>query len=406
MFYTLQAANVLNIAFFKYFYLFADFIGRIAGIDEWLDPGLRHTHRLLGEEILLPLAISFYTFQIMSYGIDIYRGTYEKVHTFIEVLLFKTFFPQLIAGPIMRAQELLPQIQSCTNNSWVPEPEKFRRGAWLIIAGLVKKMIIAEEMTVFAAPLLSSNPVAFNGAGIWISLIGAIFMLYADFSAYTDLARGFGLFMGFEIPRNFKAPLYFSSLSDFWTKWHITFSRWIRDYIFIPLGGSRVAEWRVYLNLTITFFLGGLWHGASYTFVVWGTLMGIWLSAESFMNRRGIPGERKALKGIQALSGYIIWIMSGAFFFSKGMGWTWKALGVMMNPVTFIDNSLRFPSNMESFYGAFIAVAFFHWADENYEVLQRVRKYESWLLPLAALALIITLTQYAGSQKDFFYFQF
>lgn len=206
IFVSLQIGNVANIGVFKYYYLLLDFLGVLSGQDWLREESLRMHDRLQGQEILLPLAISFYTFQIMSYGIDIYRGQYTNEHSFKEVLLFKSFFPQLIAGPIMRSSELLPQIQKMSGFS-SPTAEQTERATWLIIAGITKKMLIADQMTGALIPFLTGDPSSFPSHLIWVYTIGCVAMLYADFSAYTDLARGTGLLLGFEIPINFKAPL-------------------------------------------------------------------------------------------------------------------------------------------------------------------------------------------------------
>lgn len=411
IFITLQIANVLNIAFFKYFYLFADMVGRISGMVWLQEPNLLEYHRHIGYEIFLPLAISFYTFQIMSYGIDMVRGTYTTRHTFREVLLFKTFFPQLIAGPIMRSSELLPQLQKCTENDWKPDPDNIRRGLWLILAGVFKKMLIAEQLLNFAAPVLYNpglTPSDYSPGSVWMTVSASMMMLYADFSAYTDLARGFGLLLGFEIPRNFKAPFFFYSMSEFWRRWHLTFSRWIRDYIFIPLGGSRVAEWRIYVNLTITFTLGGLWHGANYTFMAWGLFIGIVLAIEGALERRNYPEWPRTwpVRIIRIALSYFALVVSSVFFFASDIGWAFQAMLHMINPMSLMNPGLHTIGGVEIFWLSVVAIAFFHWADERPDHFQRLRKFDNWLLPAASLVMIITITQFAGGAKDFFYFQF
>lgn len=402
MFYLLQAANVLNIAVFKYYYFFADVIGSIFGIDSLLEQNLRAEDALEGGQIFLPLAISFYTFQIMSYGIDIYRGQYTLDHTFREVLLFKSFFPQLIAGPIMRSSELLPQIQNARDFK-IPDTATVQKAVWLILAGVVKKLLIADQISAAIAPSFYSGPASLGSVEAWLVVIGAIGMLYADFSAYTDLARGCGLLLGFDIPINFKAPLFMVSMSDFWRRWHLTFSRWIRDYIYIPLGGSRVPEWRNYINLGITFFLGGLWHGASYTFVLWGTLIGLLLSVESFMFKRGLPEWPQSLLGRAAriVFSWFILVTSSAFFFGTDLSWSLGILGRMFD---FTQGSSSVDTAV--ILGGLAGVLFFHLIEEFPQRFEKFRKHDGWLLPVVVLIVIVSLTQFAGPGKDFFYFQF
>ena len=382
LFFCLQAANVCNIAFFKYFYFIADVIGATLGLDELREPALQYAHAEEGRRIFLPLAISFYTFQIMSYGFDIRRGAYTRKHRFRDVLLFKAFFPQLIAGPIMRAGQLLPQIADYDGKGrTAPDFNRMKKGLWFILIGIVKKLLIADRLLVFLAPMVNAQatPLDFAALDVWFAVIGCMFMLYADFSAYTDLARGFGFLLGFDIPVNFQAPFFLKSFGDLWRRWHITFSLWIRDYIFIPLGGSRVPEARIYFNFICTFFLGGLWNGAAYTFVIWGVLMGVYLSLEAFLARRGFVEwpDNWNLRILRLSCTWVLLVCCMTFFFAPSVEWSLEALSVMFGISG--GGSLTF---------------------------QPLRRYENWLLPLLGLAVMLVISQFAGGQKDFFYFQF
>ncbi len=411
IFVGLQILNVANIGVFKYYYFFADIIGRIIGDPALHESALREAHRLEGHEIFLPLAISFYTFQIMAYGIDIYRGVYTERHPFSQVLLFKSFFPQLIAGPIMRSNELLPQLRDVSQgNGPRPDLDKHKRGLWLILAGVFKKVLIANQMIAYAAPLFSpgSDPDAFHPGSVWLGTIACMMMLYADFSAYTDLARGFGLLLGFEIPINFKAPFFMTSIADFWRRWHLTFSRWIRDYIFIPLGGSRVSETRVYLNYLVTFTIGGLWHGAAYPFLIWGAGNGLFLAVEGALEKRGISmwPDNWILRIFRLSIAWLFLIVSSMYFFAPSGAFGLAATLQMFDFTAMADYELAVLPGAEQVYYALLAVFVFHLFEEKPEYFTWLRRYEIWLLPLAALALILALTQFAGQNKDFFYFQF
>jgi alginate O-acetyltransferase complex protein AlgI len=414
IFVLLQIANVANIGVFKYYYFFADVIGRVIGNPALYEENLRQADRLAGSEIFLPLAISFYTFQIMAYGFDMYRGTYTERHSFSQVLLFKSFFPQLIAGPIMRSNELLPQIRQLSHGDGPrPDFDMHKKGLWLVLIGITKKVLIADQIVYYVSPLFYAStdpatPFAFDPLVIWLGVLGCLAMLYADFSAYSDLARGFGYLLGFEIPINFKAPLFMTSISDFWRRWHLTFSRWIRDYIFIPLGGSRVSEGRVYLNYTITFAIGGLWHGASYPFLIWGVGVGLWISIENFLEKRGLPmvPENLAWRGVRVLIAWIFLLVSSIFFFGPGAEYCWNAVAQMFHVTAFGSEELRVLPGVEPFAYALLATLLFHLFEERPAYFTWLRRYENWLLPAAAVGLVIAITQFAGQNKDFFYFQF
>lgn len=414
IFVALQLANVANIGVFKYYYFFADAIGRVIGNPALFEENLRQADRLAGAEIFLPLAISFYTFQIMAYGFDMYRGTYSERHSFSQVLLFKSFFPQLIAGPIMRSSELLPQIRNLYHGDG-PRPDfnMHKKGLWLVMIGIAKKVLVADQILLYVSPLFYASsdpatPFAFDPLVIWLGVFGCLAMLYADFSAYSDLARGFGYLLGFEIPINFKAPFFLTSISDFWRRWHLTFSRWIRDYIFIPLGGSRVAEHRVYINYVVTFAIGGLWHGASYPFLIWGVGVGVWISIENFLEKRGLPMEPQnlAARGLRVIIAWIFLLVSSVFFFGQGAEFCWNAVVQMFHLTSIGSEELKVLPGVEPFGYSMLAILLFHLFEEKPAWFTWLRRYENWLLPAAGFALIVAITQFAGQNADFFYFQF
>ena len=234
--------------------------------------------------IFLPLGISFYSFQILGLSIDAYRKEIDVPESFARYALFISFFPQLIAGPILRGKQLLPQLARGGARS----AERSQRGLWLIGCGLAKKVILADFLLrdfvdgVFQAPGLGSAP--FH----WVAAWSFAFQIYFDFSGYTDMARGLALLLGFELPANFLEPYLSRNPSEFWRRWHITLSTWLRDYLYIPLGGNRAGRARTYTNLLITMLLGGLWHGAAWNFVVWGGIHGSLL-----MLHRALGGHRR-----------------------------------------------------------------------------------------------------------------
>ncbi|MBK05476.1 MAG: alginate O-acetyltransferase [Deltaproteobacteria bacterium] len=258
--------NLVFLGFFKYYNFFTASFANVVG---WL--GLDIHLPLL--EVLMPLGISFFTFQGMSYIVDVYKGEAYRPHSVWDFLLFISFFPQLIAGPICRSTELLPQLAAEAPK----EPPEMARAATLIFSGLFKKMVLASYLSASLVDNAFLAPENHTAAALWVTTFAYSIQIYLDFSGYTDLARGLGLMMGFELPKNFNGPYAATNIGDYWRRWHMSFSRWLRLYIYFPLGGSRVARWRCYTNLMITFVLCGLWHGAHERFIVWGFLHGVGL---------------------------------------------------------------------------------------------------------------------------------
>jgi len=252
------------------------------------------TQGLLGHapplpEVLLPLGISFCSFQILALQIDSFRGRIEPPRSLARYALFVAFFPQLIAGPILRGHEFLPQLE----RGGRLEPERTRRGLWLIASGLCKKAILGDYLLapfvneVYGNPGLAPAPVQL------LATYGFAFQIYFDFSGYTDMARGMACLLGFELPFNFREPYLSRNPAEFWRRWHTTLSRWLRDYLYIPLGGNRRGPARVYANLLLTMLLGGLWHGAGWNFVIWGGLHGLLLAGHRGLRRRPTDAERR-----------------------------------------------------------------------------------------------------------------
>ena len=224
----------------------------------------------LGFEYLLPVGISFFTFQSLSYTIDFYFGKVHRERNFLRFATFVCFFPQLMAGPIERARHLLPQF-----NQFPPiRLQNFTDGASLFLVGLFKKLALANYLS-FYVERVYDNPKAFGPAALLTGTFAFAWQIFFDFSGYTDMARGVAKLLGFDLILNFNNPYLATGLGDFWSRWHISLSSWFRDYVYIPLGGNRGNAWQTYRNLFITFFISGIWHGAAWTFVIWGTLHGL-----------------------------------------------------------------------------------------------------------------------------------
>ncbi|MDE6266684.1 MAG: MBOAT family protein [Muribaculaceae bacterium] len=224
-------------------------------------------------DIILPVGISFYTFQSISYIVDVYRGRVSPTETWMEYLFFLSFFPALVAGPIVRADYFIPQIREHHKSS---HDEVFT-GFWLIVIGVVKKAIIADYISQYN-DLIFDNPTGYSGFESLMGVIGYTMQIYCDFSGYSDMAIGLALIMGFRLTANFDFPYQSKSLTEFWRRWHISLSSWLRDYVYIPLGGNRKGTIRTYVNNFLTMLIGGLWHGAAWKFVFWGAMHGVGLA--------------------------------------------------------------------------------------------------------------------------------
>jgi alginate O-acetyltransferase complex protein AlgI len=232
--------------------------------------------------VLLPVGISFYTFEAISYTVDVYRRRMPAERDLANFMVFILFFPHLVAGPIVRARDFLPQVRRPKHWSWL----RLQWGAQLFLVGLFKKLVIADRMAMFADPIFASPGHCLMPAA-WLAVLAYSVQIYCDFSGYTDMALGVAHLLGYKLAVNFKAPYLAANVQDFWRRWHISLSSWLRDYMFIPLGGSRAGEWQLCRNLLVTMTLGGLWHGASWTFVAWGLLHGMLLVGHRGMQRIG-----------------------------------------------------------------------------------------------------------------------
>ena len=255
------AANLGTLGFFKYYNFFAEnMAAALSGLGITVVPGYL--------EVVLPVGISFYTFQTMSYTLDVYRGQLAPTKSALNFATFVAYFPQLVAGPIERAARLLPQIERPRSIT----RQGMETGIWLIAWGLFKKCAIADNLAVLVDGVFGAEGA--TGGATLMALYAFAFQIYCDFSGYSDIARGVSRMMGIELMVNFNNPYFAQNPSDFWKRWHVSLSTWLRDYLYIPLGGNRKGRSRTYANLALTMLLGGLWHGAAWTFVAWGAFHG------------------------------------------------------------------------------------------------------------------------------------
>jgi alginate O-acetyltransferase complex protein AlgI len=277
------------LAAFKYYAFFATDIDRVLG-----GAGLGLPVPLL--TIALPVGVSFFTFQAISYTVDVYRGVVAPAKT-LDVAIYLSFFPHLVAGPIVRAREFLPQLQTPRD----PDQVAVGPAVALIAFGLIKKVMIADFLARTVVDPVFAVPQAYHAPDVIFAAYAYAAQIYCDFSGYTDMAIGLALLMGYVFPQNFDRPYSSRSLREFWRRWHMTLSRFLRDFLYIPLGGNRKGRVRTYVNLMITMVLGGLWHGAAWTFVLWGTLQGAGLSVEH------------ALRGRVRMPSWLAWLLTFHF---------------------------------------------------------------------------------------------
>jgi D-alanyl-lipoteichoic acid acyltransferase DltB (MBOAT superfamily) len=317
----LIASLILNFSFLGFFKYFNFFTESFTGLMSLL--GLPSVP-LWTLRILLPPGISFYTFQEVAYIVDVYNGKLKPADSLIDYALFISLFPHLIAGPIQRPGHLLPQVQKARSLDW----EKFFDGLMLIVFGLFQKCVIADNCALVANA-------AFNGTlgspSIPVVLLGTYafaWQIYGDFAGYSNIARGCAQLMGFHFMVNFRQPYLATSLQDFWRRWHISLSSWLRDYLYISLGGNRGGERKTYRNLLITMLLGGLWHGANWTFVVWGAIHGGWLALERLL---GLKGEAEA--GASWLS---VWLKRILVFNLVCVTWVFFRATSIHNAIVFL----------------------------------------------------------------------
>ncbi|MCC6275204.1 MAG: MBOAT family protein, partial [Leptospiraceae bacterium] len=387
--------NLVNLSVFKYFYFFSDTFYMVSH-----NAFFKEVSRSVN--IILPLAISFYTFQLLALQIDIHRGRLTKKISFQEYFLFILFFPQLIAGPIMRTEDFLPQL-----NSPKITKDSMKDGLFLLIGGLFKKVVLADNIAPIVHPLFSS-PEKFASLSLIIGCFGFVSQVYCDFSGYTDMARGLAKLLGFEIPENFKGPFLSASFREFWTRWHITLSTWLRDYLYIPLGGNKMGSFRASLNMLITMTLGGLWHGANLTYLLWGFFSGLMLWLERIFEKLGVPAEPKSRIAGALKMGFVYsaFAISGIFFRSGIAGE--NSLNICLNyfkglfQFTYSTGSIRLEELV-----LYIGVTFLLNYFQSRDTLRKINgKVKEILLIFISFAMLLLLGLFGDGGGDFIYFQF
>ncbi|MBP5233634.1 MAG: MBOAT family protein [Planctomycetes bacterium] len=316
LFVTLSVISDLAIlAFFKYFNFGLENYNALMGA-----LGIPEAQYLGFFRVILPLGISFYTFQSMSYVIDVYRGDAKVVRNFIDYACYVSMFPQLVAGPIIRFQEIADQLQNRVHSL-----EKFTRGTAFFMLGMGKKVLLANPCGKIADTCFGAG--ALDPLDAWHGAIAYAFQIYFDFSGYSDMAIGLGLMLGFVFAKNFDSPYLSLSITEFWRRWHISLSTWLKDYLYIPLGGNRHGQTRTYLNLALVMLLGGLWHGASWNFLIWGGIHGGYLAFERSRGKESL--YNRFPRPAQIAMTFFIVVIAWVFFRADTLPAAWEYLGSM-----------------------------------------------------------------------------
>ena len=321
LFVTLSiVCDLAILGFFKYFNFGLDnYNATMAAL------GIPEAQYLGFFRVVLPLGISFYTFQSMSYVIDVYRGDAKVVTNFIDYACYVSMFPQLVAGPIIRFQDVADQLRERTL-TW----EKFARGTAFFMLGMAKKVLMANPCGKIADTTFNTGDLSCFDA--WYGAVAYAFQIYFDFSGYSDMAIGLGLMLGFVFAKNFDSPYRSKSITEFWRRWHLSLSTWLRDYLYIPLGGNRKGSIRTYINLALVMLLGGLWHGASWNFLIWGGIHGGYLAFERAQGKESIYHKLPAL--LQVLITFFIVLIAWVFFRADTLPDAWQYLKCMFGGAT------------------------------------------------------------------------
>lgn len=361
-------------------------------------------------DIFLPVGISFFTFQSMSYTIDTYRGNIKPLDKLLDYAFFVSFFPQLVAGPIVRAKDFLPQI----DRPLIVTKEMFGRGVFFIITGLFKKAVISDYISINFVDRIFDNPSLYSGIENLLGIYGYALQIYCDFSGYSDMAIGIALLLGFHFNINFNSPYKSATITEFWRRWHISLSSWLRDYLYISLGGNRKGKTRTYINLFITMLLGGLWHGASLRFVCWGALHGIALAIHKFL--MGIFPSMKStgdkMKKIHRIVGIIITfhiVCFGWLFFRAN---SFEAAIEMMNQIATSFHPELFLEVIKGYPYVFILMLIgfiLHFTPQKLEnaCLKQTISMPLMLKAVVLVLVIVLIIQIKSAEiQPFIYFQF
>ena len=382
--------NLGLLATFKYFNFFID-----SWIDFWSLFGYEMSMSTLN--IILPVGISFYTFQTMSYSIDIYQGNLKPTSKFIDFATFVSFFPQLVAGPIERASNLIPQLQR--ERIW--NHNRFKDGVFQILIGFFRKVVVADAIGSMIDGIYN-DPSIHNGSSIFMAVTLYSFQIYFDFSGYSDIAIGTAKLLGFDFKRNFNLPYFSVSITEFWRRWHMSLSTWLKDYLYISLGGNQKGVKIQYRNLFITMFLGGLWHGSSWNFVIWGAIHGIFLALEKKNNL--VPSDYNFWKNL-----LIFFLVTFIWVFFRSLSFDDSLLifsKIFTGPYSspFIGS---ISSIIQLIYGLLLALAFdIYLFKRDLELETFGSKLRNKKFIVFFNFILINIILFYSSSSNFIYFQF
>ena len=395
------SVNLAILGFFKYFNFFVSNFQSLLEFLHLANPAVNWSLK-----IILPVGISFYTFEAISYIVDVYRRQTKSAENYWDYVLFVIYFPHLVAGPIMRVKSLLPQII----NPRIMSMEQVSQGCFLILWGLYLKVFVADNLAVLIVDPIFASPPPYDLGLMIIGTYAFSFQILGDFAGYSSIARGLGKCMGFDIMENFRNPYFSTNPTDFWKRWHISLSTWLRDYLYIPLGGNRKGQYRTYLNLFLTMLLGGLWHGASWTFVLWGCYHGFLLifykRFQPFLNRFSFPEQSSLNKA---------WIFLRTIFFFQliCLGWlifrsqSLTQLGLILHSRLYYNDPIIYIFFIKLLMFYVLLFIFLEWVQFRDQDALTVIKWP--LIPRVAtyMILLYSLIIFGVSNAQYFiYFQF
>ena len=391
--------NLGMLAYFKYTNFFIEMANSLVG------EGF-----LQFQNIFLPVGISFFVFQSMSYTIDVYRGTLRPLDRFFDYLFYLSFFPQVLAGPIVRAKDFLPQIRK----PLMVTRQMFGVGVSLVLVGLIKKAIISDYISLNFVDRIFDEPALYSGFECLMGIYGYALQIYCDFSGYSDMAIGIALLLGFQFPKNFDAPYKSATITEFWRRWHISLSNWLRDYLYISLGGNRKGRWRTYLNLLITMVLGGLWHGAAVRFILWGALHGVALAVHKLWLEI-VPGSKALGKDMNPVTRVLGWFVT---FNIVCLGWLlfraedMQTVHLMLYQIFHSFSPQIIPQVIEGYkvvFGLIVLGYMMHFmpAKIDEDITRKVGTASFWWQVAMLTAVIWCVMQIKSSDiQPFIYFQF